>query len=165
VSVSIERASVDADVSKQLMAELWAEVDELYENDVPSRSELAGMDQPRAFFVIARDEGKPIGCGAIRPLRDDMAEVKRVYVRPHSRRTGAARAIMATLEQLARDAGFNEIWLETGQRQPAAIRLYESLGYTRIAAFGDYKDDPVSICYGKRLTALPPSDREKDAVN
>ena len=75
-----------------------------------------------------------------------------MYVRPAARRTGVARAIMEALEQLARKAGFTEVWLETGLGQPAALRLYESLGYKRIAAFGDYRDDPVSICFGKSLT-------------
>ena len=133
------------------MAELWREVDALYENDSPSRSDLTGMDKPGATFVIARGDGAAVGCAAIRPLSDQIAEVKRMYVRPSARRSGVARAIMRVLEQLARDDGFNELWLETGRRQPAAIRLYESLGYTRIAAFGDYKDDPVSVCYAKVL--------------
>ncbi|HEV8184586.1 MAG TPA: GNAT family N-acetyltransferase, partial [Chthoniobacterales bacterium] len=86
-------------------------------------------------------------------------EVKRVYVAPHARRTGVARAIMNVLEQLARETGFTGIWLETGLRQPAAIRLYESLGYTRIAGFGDYKDDPLSVCYGKQLSETRPRGR------
>jgi putative acetyltransferase len=58
---------------------------------------------------------------------------------------------MQELEQLARAAGFNEIWLETGLRQPGALRLYENLGYTRRAGFGDYKDDPLNVCLAKRL--------------
>ena len=110
------------------------------------------MDHPGAAFVIARLGGIAVACAALRPLTGKIAEVKRMYVRPHARRTGVARALMRELHQLARAAGFNEIWLETGLLQPAAIRLYESLGYTRIAAFGDYKDDPANVGYGKRLT-------------
>jgi GNAT superfamily N-acetyltransferase len=102
--------------------------------------------------VIARDGHVAVGCGALRRRTASIAEVKRVFVRRDSRGRGIARAIMHELEQLARDAGFSEIWLETGLRQPVATRLYESLGYTRIADFGDYKGDPLSVCYGKRLT-------------
>lgn len=151
MSLRIERASVNAEESRCLVAELWAEVDRLYENHVPSRSELAGMNHPRAAFIIARLQGEPVGCGAIRPVTAAIAEVKRVYVQPPARRAGVAHALIYALEQLARDLGFSEIWLETGLRQPAAIRLYESLGYTRIAGFGDYKDDPLSVCYGLSL--------------
>jgi len=134
------------------MAELGREVDQIYGNKESSLSALAGMDQPGAAFLLARVDGDAVGCGAIRPLTREIGEVKRMYVRRSARRTGAARAIMDALEQLARKAGFSEVWLETGLGQPAAMRLYESLGYKRIAAFGDYRDDPVSICFGKSLT-------------
>ena len=150
--LTIERADFASEQSQSLLAELWREIDELYGNETPSNSTLAGMDEERVAFVITRLNHEPVGCGAIRPLDDNVAEVKRVFVRPDYRGRGIARAIMHELEQLARDRGFSEIWLETGLRQPAAVRLYESLGYTRIADFGDYKDDPLSVCYGKRLT-------------
>jgi len=151
LSVTIERSSVNSVDAKRLFGELWAELDAMYGNEAPSGAELSGMDSPGAAFVIARENGEAIGCGAIRPRTDTIAEVKRVYVRPAARCRGVAVHIMHALEQLAREAGFNEIWLETGLPQHAAIRLYESLGYTRIAAFGDYKDDPVSVCYAKAL--------------
>lgn len=101
-----------------MVAELWAEVDRLYENAVPSRSELSGMEDPRASFVIARLHGEAVGCGAIRPLTEVISEVKRVYVEPHARRTGVARAIMNALEQLARETGFSEIWWRSACARP-----------------------------------------------
>jgi GNAT superfamily N-acetyltransferase len=149
MNLTIERADVASAESRKLIAELWKELDELYGNELASTAELP--DATGTIFVIARNNDIAIGCGAIRPRSAAIAEVKRVFVRQTSRGTGIARAIMHELEQLARAAGFNEIWLETGLRQTAAIRLYESLGYTRIADFGDYKDDPLSVCYGKRL--------------
>ena len=152
MALTIERSAPDAEESRRLVAELWAEVDRLYGNEASTPSELPGMEKPGAALVIAQENGDAVACAAIRPLSRDIAEIKRMYVRPHARRAGVARAIMHELDQLARTAGFTELWLETGLRQPAAIRLYESLGYTRIAAYGDYKDDPLSVCYGKRLT-------------
>ena len=134
------------------MAELWCELDRLYGNDVPTGPDLEGMDRPGAAFVIAKLNGEAIACAALRPLSPQVAEVKRMYVRPHARRSGIGRAIMHELEQLARAAGFSEIWLETGLPQTGALRLYESLGYTRIAGFGDYRDEPDNVCFGKRLT-------------
>ncbi len=147
----IERDAADSADARRLFTGLWAELDGLYGNEAPSRVELTGMDVPRAVFVVARESGEAIGCGAIRPFATEIAEVKRLYVSPANRGRGVAREIMDALEQFARDNGFSEIWLETGLRQPAAIRLYESLGYTRIAGFGDYKDDPLSVCYGLSL--------------
>ena len=133
------------------MRALWAELDQLYGNDTATAPEFAGMDEAGAAFVIARLDSEALGCAALRPLSPQIAEVKRLYVRPQARRAGVARAIMHELEQLARAAGFNEIWLETGVPQTGALRLYESLGYTRIAGFGDYKDEPDNVCFGKRL--------------
>ena len=44
-----------------------------------------------------------------------------------------------------------EVRLETGTRQPEAIRLYESAGYQRIAPYGDFKDSPLSVCFEKSI--------------
>jgi putative acetyltransferase len=55
------------------------------------------------------------------------------------------------VERRAKDLGYRTLRLETGTRQPAAIRLYESLGYTPIACFPPYEDDPFSRCYAKRI--------------
>ena len=152
MSLEIERVPFDAEESEQLMAELWEELDKIYGNDKPTTWHLSGMEKPGAAFVIARQNGSAVGCAALRPRTEDIIEMKRVFVRPSARRAGVARAMANALEQIARDAGFSEMWIETGLPQPSAMRLYESLGYTRIAAFGEYKDDPLSVCYGKRLT-------------
>jgi GNAT superfamily N-acetyltransferase len=150
--LQFERAPVDAAESEQLMQEFWREIDELYGNAAPTQWQLTGMEDPRASFVIARLKGDAVACAALRPLSETTVELKRMYVRPAARRNGIARQLVHQMEQLARDAGFDELWLETGLRQPAAVALYERLGYTRRAAFGDHKDDPLNVCFEKRLT-------------
>ena len=147
----IERASPESAEAKQLMRAMWVDLDELYGNSALTSYELQGMEQPGAAFVLAREGGEAIACAALRPLSAQIAEVKRMYVRPEMRRKGVAQQLMATLEQIARDGGFNEIWLETGLPQVAAIRLYEKLGYTQIPPYGEYKHEPDSVCYAKRL--------------
>ncbi|MEO5722190.1 MAG: GNAT family N-acetyltransferase [Chthoniobacterales bacterium] len=149
--MKIEQAAFGADESRALIAELWREVDVIYGNREPTVPREDGLEADGAAFLIAREDGKGVGCVALRPLSGEIAEVKRMYVRPAARRAGVARLLMQRLEEVARAGGFREIWLETGLGQPAAIRLYESLGYERIASFGDYAHDPVSVCYGKRL--------------
>ena len=76
-----------------------------------------------------------------------------MYVRAGARRTGVARAVLAHLEATAAAAGADVLVLETGLRQPEAIRLYESSGYQRVAPFGYYKGYPSARHYGKRLTS------------
>ncbi len=149
--MKIEQADIHSAESQQLIAELWAEVDLIYGNREPTVPDVSGMEGPDAVFLIARESGDAVGCVALRPLRKAIAEVKRMYVKPTARRRGLARQLMEALEVIAREKGFREIWLETGLGQPAAIQLYENLGYTQISSFGDYAQDPVSVCYGKRL--------------
>lgn len=150
--MKIELAPIEAAESKELMAEMWREIDLIYGNAESTVPELGGMDAAGAAFLIAREADRALGCVALRPISAGIAEVKRMYVRPEARRGGVALFLMERLETIAREKGLREIWLETGLKQPAAIQLYEGLGYRRIASFGEYAHDPVSVCYGKRLT-------------
>ena len=106
---------------------------------------------PGGGFVVGRLAGRPVACGAFRRLDADAAEVKRMYVVPDCRGRGFAAAILAEVERLAGAAGYAAARLETGERQPEAIRLYERSGYRRIPNFGYYADDPRSVCFEKRL--------------
>ncbi|WP_345800428.1 MFS transporter [Microbacterium sp. AZCO] len=105
--------------------------------------------------VIATDaEGRPVGHAALRDLGDDFRgslEVKRVYVEPSSRGSGLSRALMAELESVARDAGVGRLILQTGDRQPDAVALYEKIGYTRIPIYPPYLDISFSNCFEKHV--------------
>jgi GNAT superfamily N-acetyltransferase len=89
--------------------------------------------------------------GGLRRHADGEVEIKRMYVVPAARGAGYARAVLAALEDLARRLGAARVVLETGERQPEAIRLYESSGYLPIEGFGHYKDAPLSRSYAKQL--------------
>jgi GNAT superfamily N-acetyltransferase len=78
-----------------------------------------------------------------------------MYVSPAARGRGFSRVILAHLESLARDLGATRVLLETGPRQPEAMRLYETSGYERVEGFGHYKCEPDSVSYGKTLTSVP----------
>jgi putative acetyltransferase len=66
-------------------------------------------------------------------------------------RRGIGRAILATIETRAKELGYLELRLETGTRQPEAIGLYQSSGWSAIPCFPPYADDPLSVCFGKSL--------------
>lgn len=106
---------------------------------------------PGGAFVIGYADGAPIAMGGVRAYRPDAVEVKRMYVLPEARRRGFARLVLAALEERARLLGATSVVLETGQRQPEAITLYESAGYLPIEAFGHYRDSPLSLSFSKRL--------------
>ena len=64
---------------------------------------------------------------------------------------GIARRVLAGLEAAALELGFTTVRLETGTRQPEAIRLVQTSGYRRIPRFGEYTSDPYSVCFEKPL--------------
>ena len=105
-AVKIETSAVDSKEVRQLMAELWREVDLIYGNSEPTAPDMSGLDSDRAAFLIVRVDGKAMGCVGLRPLSDTIAEVKRMYVQPAARRTGLARRLMERLEAIARENGF-----------------------------------------------------------
>ncbi|MET4782187.1 GNAT family N-acetyltransferase [Glaciihabitans sp. UYNi722] len=109
------------------------------------------------FFVVFDDDGAAIGCGGLRQLDDTEAEIKRMFVQPESRGTGASTAILERLEQEGRVRGLGRLVLETGNRQPDAIRFYQRQGYTRIPNFGYYVDSAISLCFAKPLIADDPA--------
>ena len=101
--------------------------------------------------VLAYEDGIAIGCGAIRALDSGDMEVKRMYVPPESRSKGIATKVLLELENWAREMSFTRCVLETGLKQPEAIRLYENNGYERIPNYGQYIDVGNSVCFGKDL--------------
>jgi GNAT superfamily N-acetyltransferase len=103
------------------------------------------------IYLIAHVDALAVGMGALRPLDERGAEVRRLYVLPSHRRLGVARLILAELERQALHFGYHVLRLETGDRQQAAVRLYEACGFRRIEAYAPYTGDPTSVCFEKAL--------------
>jgi GNAT superfamily N-acetyltransferase len=126
-------------------------------------NELAGGVENRAQYVphnkldfirdafVTFDGETPVGCASFKRFDEDTAEIKRVFVKPEYRGRGIARAILALLEQAAKERGYARLLLETGAPLVAAHRLYLSTGYSIIPNYGPYADMPESICMEKRL--------------
>ena len=103
------------------------------------------------IFLVAYADNRPVACGALRPADGGNYEIKRMFVLAAARRRGHARAVLATLEDRARELDAPLLLLETGDAQPEAVRLYESAGYRPAPCFGAYVGSPHSRCYEKRL--------------
>jgi putative acetyltransferase len=108
------------------------------------------LAQAVAFFVLRADD-IPAGCGGIQLFGTEYGELKRMYVRPHFRGLGFGKLLLDRLEDHARAHGLGLLRLETGIHQAAALSLYERAGFQRIPPFGPYFEDPVSLCYEKRI--------------
>jgi GNAT superfamily N-acetyltransferase len=111
----------DADV-RRLTAAQQAELRARYEGGQEPGTPPSAADV--AVVLVARDAGgEAVGCGALRPLGDGVAEIKRMYVVPAARGRGLSKLVLAGLEAAARDRGWTTLRLETGPRQPEAIAL------------------------------------------
>lgn len=170
----------DGPVAHALVAALMDDLDERYASDGPAdgdNHEISGawtvrgeqVVPPQGVFVVAYLGGAAVGCGAVRPLVEEstghlvpgrrelaggapaVGEIKRMYTVPGARRQGVSRALLARLETEAMRLGYGRLQLETGDRQPEAIALYESAGYHRIPTYGQYEGDELSVCFAKDL--------------
>ena len=102
-------------------------------------------------MIIAYENEKPISCGAIREYSPTIMEVKRMYTMPESRGKGIATKVLNELEKWASELSYQKCILETGWRQPDAIRLYEKNGYKRISNYGKYAGIENSVCFEKDI--------------
>jgi len=132
------------------------ELDERYGSDDHEPGTPPSASDVPVFLVARTSDGRPVACGGLRPLADDVAgpgsvEVKRMYVVPAERGTGVATALLRALEDAARDRGAQRILLETGTMQPDAIRFYEREGYDGVPPFGSYISSALSVCFARTL--------------
>lgn len=106
--------------------------------------ELAGLPgayaPPRGRLLLALDGGSAVGCVALRPVDGRTAELKRLYVRPRARGSGAGRRLTEAAVAAARAAGYERIVLDTVPGMEAAQALYRSLGFADTAP---YRFNPV----------------------
>ena len=101
--------------------------------------------------VVAYEDEKPVGCGALKEFAPDTMEVKRMYTLPEYRGKGIAKKILAELERWADEMSYAKCILETGKRQPEAIALYTKNGYKPIPNYGQYAGVENSVCFEKAL--------------
>jgi putative acetyltransferase len=129
--------------------------DALMQSLYPAESNhLVDVESLAAFnvhFLVARERGRALGCGAFVLSQAGQAEMKRVFVAPAARGKGVARALMEALEREAAKLGVTLMQLETGIKQPEAIALYRKFGYAERGPFGSYEPDPLSLFMEKRL--------------
>jgi putative acetyltransferase len=102
-------------------------------------------------LLMAELDDEPVGCGAYRMIDDvpGSAEIKRLYVTLAGRGKKIGRALVAELEQAATSFGAGRFALETGPRQPEAMRVFEDAGYVVCEPWGPFVGKDFSICMQK----------------
>ena len=93
-----------------------------------------------------------VGCGAFKAYDENTVEIKRMFVKPAYRGQGIGLQILKELEKWAAELQYTAAVLETGKRQPEAIRLYQKAGYALIKNFGQYENVENSVCMRKPIS-------------
>lgn len=147
--ISLERP--DSEDAIALIRELEAQLDPLYPSESRHGYSVEKLLREGVAFFIIRDNGVAIGCGGVQFFGTDYGEIKRMYIRPQFRGLGFARLMLDHLAEYSLSNGVNVLRLETGIHQHEAMGLYERAGFRTIPPFGEYKPDPLSKFYEKRI--------------
>ncbi|MFV2119650.1 GNAT family N-acetyltransferase [Streptomyces sp. Act-28] len=109
--------------------------------------DLEGLRKPEITFWSVRDGGAVVGCGAVKALDPDHAEVKSMRTAASRKRSGIASMMLTHIIAEARRMGFSRLSLETGAADffAPARALYAKFGFTYCPPFGDYAEDPNSV--------------------
>ena len=134
----------------ELLDEMRVELNALYETfsrlDNPPL-DLSELRSPRGVYVIGFDGDEAVAGGGLRSLSPDVAEIKRMFVRPAFRSQGVARALLGALEDEGRRLGYAATRLDTGPKQVHGLALYRSAGYVDVPA---YNDNPFACFWGEK---------------
>jgi GNAT superfamily N-acetyltransferase len=152
--MTLLRSRPDDPAARPLLDQLADDYARLYggrtDGELASRA-VEDFLPPRGMFLLAVNGEETVGCGGVVPLAADAAEVKRMWTSPAHRRRGLARRLLEALEREAHALGYRVLRLQTGARSEAALTLYETAGYHRIAPFGRYSAEPLAVAFEKRL--------------
>jgi DNA-binding MarR family transcriptional regulator/N-acetylglutamate synthase-like GNAT family acetyltransferase len=117
----------------------FAEIDERFETgfvfDEAEPFDVADMVEPEGLLLLARLDGRPVGCGALHLFPDGVADVKRMWVDPTARGLGLGRRLLDELEAEARRRGVRLLRLETNRVLVEAIAMYRAAGFEQVDAF------------------------------
>ena len=147
--ISLERP--DTADARALIIELEAHLAPFYPAESRHGYSVEKLIREGVAFFIIRVNATPAGCGGVQLFGTDYGEIKRMYIRPQFRGLGLAKLMLDHLASYARDRGVTILRLETGIHQHEAIGLYERAGFQTIPPFGEYKPDPLSRFFEKRI--------------
>ena len=117
--------------------ELARRFDAGFDPALSNSATLAEISPPAGLFVVARLDGSPVGCGALKVTGGGVGEVKRMWTDVETRGLGIARRILRKLESEATALGLERLRLETNRTLVEAQSLYHSAGYAEVPRFND----------------------------
>jgi len=144
LNLSFTRIAVedpDSPDAKWCVGQYFADLRERFEGGFDARRSIPADSEdlrpPRGAFVVARLDGRPVGCGAVKSIEPGVGSIKRMWVSPAVRGAGVGRRLLLALEKEAAGLGMGLLRLETNRRLQEAQALYRRHGYREVPAFND----------------------------
>lgn len=133
----------------------WPETFEKLLKRFEAQGELRDVDEYQSsyldrggLFLVALDDGRIVGTGAIRALDADTAELWRLWLLEAYQGLGLGYRVLQTLMAFARASGFGSVHLQTDARQERAIRFYQRVGFQLTPCSSG---DPDAVCMDMAL--------------
>jgi GNAT superfamily N-acetyltransferase len=141
IDLSIDSEAPDSELVGDLLERYFAELDARFPGGFdPERTvaaPAAELTPPHGRLLVARLHQRPVGCGAVRRLDAETAEIKRMWIDPAARGLGVGRRLLAALERAAAELGCRVVRLDTAAALTEALALYSSAGYREIDAYNE----------------------------
>jgi putative acetyltransferase len=152
-NASFHEGELDRDDARALLDQHFTEMQAGSPPEACHVLPIDGLKDPAIRFFTLREGGALLGCGALKRLANDHAEIKSMRTANAALGRGVGKAMLDHLLATAKLAGMTRISLETGSTEQfaAANRLYEKNGFRRTGAFGDYPDTPWTHFYTREL--------------
>ena len=136
--------------ASDLVDAMVAEMEPLYGRiDVPGAPSASAADfsPPGGTFLVGYEDGVAVCGGGVKRLDEEACEIKRMYVVPSARGRRLGVELLVALEDAARSLGYRIVRLDTGAKQPHAIRMYRDSGYRDI---GNFNANPFASYWGEK---------------
>lgn len=144
LNLSFTKISVedpDSPDAKWCLGQYFAELGKRFEGSFDARRSIPAHSEdlcpPRGTFLVARLDGRPVGCGAVKSVAPGVGSIKRMWVSSAVRRAGVGRRLLLALEKEAAGLGMGLLRLETNRSLYEAQALYRRNGYREVPAFND----------------------------
>ena len=149
MKLTIKEVSLNCEEAVRLRAELSKELKAITGNGGEASFHAEAMEEGKSTFLIAYEDQNAVGCGAIYPYTEEIAEIKRVYAKERGK--GIGTAILQQLEEKASILGYQKIYIETRKKNEGAVRFYLTHGYRVCENYGKYKGREEAICFEKEV--------------
>lgn len=129
----------------------WLNIDLSFQNFSEELNRVKSMYGPPKGCIILCKEGLDfVACVAIRPKENDIAELKRMYVKPAYHRKGIGECLLKKSLEFAKKMGYKKIRLDTLNTMTPAMNLYLKNGFYTIPAYY-YNPEPTAEYFEKLL--------------